>query len=65
MSKYRIGLGVRFFRDTDRQVTAVVMETAQLVLTPLKNFQRSRLRKIIIIILLVYHHYCTNLYSYL
>jgi len=37
MSKYRIGLGVRFFGDTDRQVAAVVMETAQLVLSPLKK----------------------------
>jgi len=35
MSKYRM---VQFFRDTDRRVLTVLMETTQLVLSQFKNF---------------------------
>jgi len=38
MPKYRIHSGPAVFWDTDRQVAAVVMETAQLVLSQFKNF---------------------------
>ena len=41
MVKSRIHNGSDFF-ETDHQVVAVVMETAQLILSQFKNFQSSQ-----------------------